>query len=211
MNQDSYLNVSEALHEGSPGKEETEQDIVLLSYMAQRIFITLYLLDEAADPSQPLLYYLEEGQKNTHRIAIYRPRELLLNNELNFVGFISKKLQPGDSQVIEEIRAVDKKLIVELRNTPGLLSYSSLELRDGGWCNLVLFNGPELKMHLQQSETHAYAAYQLSPCYYDWVRLHHGIMPAGLARNAMLLQKTKFYRFHGLHEMPTMREPTYEA
>ena len=146
MNKDSYLNSNEVLDEDSPpGDEEYEQDIVLLKYMAQRIYITLYLLDGPTDPSQPLLYFLEEGQKYTHRIAIYSPQALLLNNKLDFVGFISRKLQPGDPQVIEEIRTVDKKLIVELINTPGLMSYSSLELRDGRWCNLVLFSGPRQK------------------------------------------------------------------
>ena len=212
MNKDSYLNSNEALDEDSPpGGEEIEQDIVLLRYMAQRIFITLYLLDKPTDPSQPLLYYLEEGHKYTHRIAIYSPQELLLNNKLDFVGFISRKLQPGDSQVIEEIRTMDKKLIFELIHTPGLMSYSSLELRDGRWCNLVLFSGTEMKKHLKNSETHAYAAYQLSPRYYDWVCLHNGAMPGGLARNEMLLQKTTYYRFHGPHEKPTIQELTYEA
>ncbi|HEX9131152.1 MAG TPA: hypothetical protein VF844_02550 [Ktedonobacteraceae bacterium] len=212
MNKDSYLNSGEALDEHSPpGDEENEQDLVLLRYMTQKIYITLYLLDDPADPSQPLLYYLEEGHKYTHRIAIYNPRELLLSNKLDFVGFISRKLQPEDAQVIEEIRAIDKKLIVELINTPGLMSYSSLELRDGRWCNLVVFSGPELKAHLKHSETHAYAAYQLSPRYYDWVRLHNGVMPGGLARNQMLLRKTTYYRFHGPHEKPTIQESTYEA
>ncbi len=212
MNKDSYLNSNKVLDEDSPpGDDEYEQDIVLLRYMAQRIYITLYLLDEPANSSQPLLYFLEEGHKYTHRIAIYNPQALLLNNKLDFVGFISRKLQPGDTQVIEEIRTVDKKLIVELINTSGLISYSSLELRDGRWCNLVLFSGPETKMHLKQSDTHIYAAYQLSPRYYDWVRLHNGIMPGGLAHNELLLQKTKFYQFHGPHEKPKMRELTNEA
>jgi hypothetical protein len=212
MNKDSYLNSNEVLDENSPpGDEEYKQDIVILKYMAQRIYITLYLLDEPTDSSLPLLYYLEEGHKYTHRIAIYSPQASLLNNKLDFVGFISRKLQPEDSQVIEEIRTVDKKLIVELINTPGLMSYSSLELRDGRWCNLVLFSDPEAKMHLKQSETHMYAAYQLSPRYYDWVRLHNGIMPGGLARNELLLQKTKFYQFSGPHEKPEMRELTYEV
>jgi len=212
MNKDSYLNLSETLEERSlPNSEENEQDIVLLRYMAQRIYITLYLLDEPTDASQPLLYYSEEGHKHTHRIAIYKPQELLVNNKLDFVGFISRKQQPGDQQVIEEIRGVDKKLIVELINTPGLMSYSSLELRDGRWCNLVLFSGAETKMHIRNSEMHTYAAYQLSPRYYDWIRLHNGIMPTGLARNEMLLQKTKYYQFVGPHEKPTIQELTYEV
>src|SRR6266849_7221813 len=194
MNKDSYLNLREALEEHSLShSEENEQDIVLLRYMAQRIYVTLYLLDEPNDPSQPLLYYSEEGNKHTHRIAIYKPQELLLNSKLDFVGFISRKLQPEDPHVIEEIRAIDKKLIVELISTPGLMSYSSLELHDGRWCNLVLFSGAETKMHIRNSAIHTYAAYQLSPRYYDWVRLHNGIMPTGLARNQMQLQKTTYF------------------
>ena len=212
MNKDSYLNLREALEEHSLShSEENEQDIVLLRYMAQRIYVTLYLLDEPTDPSQPLLYYSEEGNKHTHRIAIYKPQQLLLNSRLDFVGFISRKQQPGDQEVIEEIRGMDKKLIVELINTPGLMSYSSLELRDGRWCNLVLFSGAETKMHIRNSEMHAYAAYQLSPRYYEWIRLHNGIIPAGLARNEMQLQKTTYYVFQGSHEKPTIRELIYEA
>ncbi len=212
MNKDSYLNLREALEEHSLShSEENEQDIVLLRYMAQRIYVTLYLLDEPTDPSQPLLYYSEEGNKHTHRIAIYNPQQLLLNCKIDFVGFISRKQQPGDQEVIEEIRGMDKKLIVELINTPGLMSYSSLELRDGRWCNLVLFSGAETKMHIRNSEMHAYAAYQLSPRYYEWIRLHNGIIPAGLARNEMQLQKTTYYVFQGPHEKPTIRELIYEA
>jgi hypothetical protein len=32
-----------------------------------------------------------------------------------------------------------------------------------------------------------------------------------LARNEMLLQKTKFYLFHGSHEKPIIKELTYKA
>jgi hypothetical protein len=212
MNKDSYLNTSQSLDEHAiPTADQSNFDLVILRYMTQRIYVTLYLLDEPVDPAQPLLYYTEEGRKHTHRIAVYRPEELLQNSSLDFVGFISAKLKPGRRQVIKEIRAVDKRLIVELISTPGLLSYSSLELRDGRWCNLVLFSGSETKVHIRNSETHAYAAYQLSPRYYEWVRIHNGSMPGGLARNEIVLQKTKYYLFQGPHEKPTMRELNYEA
>lgn len=212
MNMDSSLNTGEAVEDRSlPNGQEETSDLVLLRYMAQRIYITLYLLDRPISTAQPLLYYSEEGHKYIHRIAIYHPQELLLNNSLDFVGFVSSKQKPGSQPVIEEIRIVDKKLVAELVGTPGLLSYSSMELRDGNWCNLVLFSSTETKTHIKNSETHAYAAYQLSPRYYDWIRLHNGIMPAGLACNDMLLRKTKYYTFHAAHEKPTIREVTYTA
>ena len=207
MKQDRYLNISETKAKYSfPRSEGVKMDFVLLRYMAQRIYVTLYLLDEPVNPALPLLYSLEEGHKNTHRMAIYRPQELLLNGRLDFVGFVSGKQRHGEAQIMEEIHTVDKKLGVELRRAPGLLSYSSLELRDGRWCNLVLFNDPEAKTHIKRSATHAYAAYELSPRYYDWDRIHTGIMPEGLARNELVVQKTRYYLFHGTHEKPTIRE-----
>src|SRR5437763_295547 len=83
-----YFNTSEGLDERTfPDFGKENLDLVILRYMAQRIYVTLYLLDEPADPSRPLLYYSEEGRKHTHRIAIYRPQELLPNSGLDFVGF----------------------------------------------------------------------------------------------------------------------------
>src|SRR5260370_34385724 len=135
------LDAREVLAKPSPPHAQKDyQDLVILKYMAQRIYVTLYLLDEPGDASQPLLYYSEEGRKHIHRIAIYRPEELLLNNSLYFVGVISGKQKPGSPEVIEDIHRVDKMLVVELINTPWLLSYSSLELRDGDCVNVLVFN-----------------------------------------------------------------------
>ena len=192
------------------GGENLQMDFTLLKYMAQRIYVTLYLIDEPGDTSLPLRYQAEEGHKYRHRIVVYRSRELLLNNRIDFVGFVSSKQKPWSAQVDAEIRTADKQLDAELTRTPGLLSYSSLELRDGRWCNLVLFNTPEAKTHIKHSATHAHAAYDLAPRYYDWVHIHSGKMPGGLARNELVVQKTRHYLFHGIHEKPTIREVLYD-
>jgi len=143
-------------------------------------------------------------------MAIYNPEELLLNNELALVGFISGRMRPLRPSVAADLRIMDRKLIAELVNTPGLLSYSSLELHDGNWCNLVLLNDPQVKIHLKNTETHRYAAYELAPNCYEWIRLHNGIMPTGLASNEMLLQKTRYYQFQEAHQRPVIRELRYE-
>jgi len=115
--------------------------------MARKIHVMLHSLDQAATASQPFLYYLDERHKRTHRIAIYNPQELLLNNELPFVGFVSLRRKSLSPLVLDELRALDKRLVAELVNTPGLLSYSSMELHDGNWCNLVLFGNANAKIH----------------------------------------------------------------
>jgi len=94
MNEDSYLVTREELDEPSlPNIQQDNHDLVILRYMAQRIYVTLYLLDEPVNPAQPLLYYSEEGHTHTHRIAIFRPQELQVMSQVHFVGFISGKLK----------------------------------------------------------------------------------------------------------------------
>ena len=195
-----------------PVVNKAKLDLVILRYMRGRVFMTLHLLNApTATTPQPLLYYSEERHPRIHRIAIYQPQQLLQNSSLAFVGFVSGKRQPASPLIVEEIQEVDKKLIAELINIPGILSYSSLELRNGNWCNLVLLNSLEMKVHIKSAKTHAYAAYQLAPRYYDWIRLHHGAMPFGLSGNEMLLQKTRIYTFLGIQQNPAVSERIYNA
>ncbi len=193
----------------SPPVMKRRLDLVILRYMARRVHLALLSLDRATTTNHPLLYFLDERHKRTHRMAIYNPQELSLANELALVGFISGKLRPLRPSVAADLRIMDRKLIAELVDTPGLLSYSSLELRDGNWCNLVLFNDPRMKIHLKNAQTHTYAAYELAPSCYEWIRLHNGSMPTGLASNEMILHKTRYYQFQEPHQRPIIRELRY--
>lgn len=185
-------------------------DLLVLQYMAQRIHITLQLLDKPDNLAQPLLYFSEERRRRTHRIAIYNPSQLAGMSSIAFVGFVSGKRKPTSPPVINEIHIVDQKLIAELVSVPGVLSYSSLQLRDGNWCNLVLLREAEAKIHVSRTKTHAYAAYELAPRYYDWIRLHYGVMPLGLARNEMLLHRTCYYLYTEEQLRPSVYQMSYE-
>jgi hypothetical protein len=211
LNRDFQLDKNESPDDRSlPTVMKRKLDHVILSYMARKIHVMLHSLDQATTTSQPFLYYLDERHKRTHRIAIYNPQELLLNNGLLFVGFVSMRRKSLSPFVLDELRILDKRLVAELVNTPGLLSYSSLELHDGNWCNLVLFGNANAKIHVTNNDTHRYAAYEFSPRCYEWIRLHNGIMPAGLAGNEMLLQRTKYYTFQEAHQRPILREVSYQ-
>src|SRR2546426_481732 len=83
-----------------------------------------------------------------------------------------------------------------------VLRYSSLELRNGDWCNLVLLSDAGAKTHIKGSEMHKYAAYHLAHSYYEWIRLHNGVMPEGLDHMEMQLQKTKYYTFQAGQQRP---------
>ena len=184
-------------------------DLMILRHMARRLHLTLYQLEAPVSAPQPLLYKLQERHGRTHRIVIYKYQELLLKRRLTFVGFISGKQKHLHASVIYAIQMVDRKLVQELVDIPGILSYSSLELRNGDWCNLVILSDANAKKQLKNTETHAYAAYELANNYYEWIRLHNGIMPQGLDHTEMVLQRTRRYFFQLAQQPPSVRELSY--
>jgi len=179
--------------------------------MVQKICMILSAPNQLANIALPVLSYLQEHRERIHRIAIYNPQGLLRTSSIAFVGFISGIRKPTSLTVVDEIQMVDKTLIAELVNIPAILSYSSLELREGIWCNLVLLSDINAKNQLKNTETHAYAAYQLAPRYYAWIRLHNGVMPGGLLYNNMNLQKTRYYTFQEVQQRPSIQELSYEG
>jgi hypothetical protein len=156
------------------------------------------------------VYNVQERGGRTHRIAIYQAEKLRLQEPFSFVGFLSARQKPLRPSIIQAIQQADKKLVEELVGAPGVLSYSSFELRNGNWCNLVLLSHADAKMSIKASETHKYAAYHLAHSYYEWIRLHNGVMPEGLDHMEMQLLKTNYYTFQPGQQRPSIREFTYE-
>lgn len=186
------------------------RDLVVLRYMAQKIRVMLHSIEQPVAPScLPLRCSLEVRHHRQQRVILYDPKFLLQNTALSFVGFVSGKQKTVDPSIDNEIQKVDALLTKELVNAPGLLCYSSLELRTGKWYNLVLLANFNLKTHLQNSSTHCYGAHQLATRYYEWIRLHSGIITDGLSKSTLLLQKTKYYTCHALEPRFTVRELTY--
>lgn len=195
-----------------PGKDvlaETRKgrlDLVVLQFMAKKIFVTLSALERPAEAALPLSYAFEELRGRHHRMIMFAPHELLTLAEICFVGFVSRRSQTVEQQVIEAIFRADELMMAELTYVPGLLSYSSLELHLGIWYNLVLFRDNSVKTHVKSIETHRHAAYELSPAYYEWIRLYNGTLPGGLARQELQLKSTKYYRFPGSQQPPMVHE-----
>jgi hypothetical protein len=172
-------------------------DLLVLRYMARRLHLMLSQLSHLIHLSQPVLCTLQERYGHTHHVALYNYQELLLENPLLFVGFISKKHCPP---VVDTIEFLDEQPLGELVDTSDLLSYSSLELRNGDWCNLMLLRDADANVPVTYSSIPTYAPYQ--PVYgsYNWIRLHNGIMPKGLDHTEMLLQKSWQYACHMMQE-----------
>jgi hypothetical protein len=141
----------------------------------------------------PLVLAGQETDGRTHRAIVCDARRLGDGRDLAWVGFFAVKRRDVDSA---PLAVRDDELIQEFPGHPGILSYSSLELGDGDWGNLILLAEDEAREHWRVSERHAHAARELAPRHYTDVRLHQGILPGGArARGEPVLRRTKYYDY----------------
>lgn len=212
MNQYSDVSTATSCHEQAfPDIGKGKRDTIILRYMARRLHLTLHQFtsSDSGRRTHPIVYTLQERRERMHRIAIYQPRELLVKTPLSFVGFLSRKQRQLPLSLLKTIERVDKQMVEDLAETPGILSYTSLELAHGEWCNLVVLDNAGTKSSITGRKLHKYAAYSLAPAYYEWIRLHHGILPEGLDHMEMQLQKTRYYTFSGTQAPPSIQERVY--
>jgi hypothetical protein len=133
---------------------------------------------------------------------------------LYYIKYVSTIFGPerayeSECSFLKAIQKADRQMVEKLADAPRILSYSSLELRNGDWCNLVVMTDADVKMHIKGNETHKHAVYQLAHSYYEWIRLHSGVMPEGLDHMEMRSQKTRYYSFHAPETRPVVRELVY--
>ena len=128
----------------------------------------------------------------SHRLVILSRQQLLNASALTVVGFFGHKRSAADPSLLQD---VDTDLLQEFLHHAYVLSYSSLELPDGNWANLVLMLDAGGIEHWRASQKHAYAARELAPHFYQTIRLHNGTLPGGLAASKLVLLSTKYYDY----------------
>nr|BBH85466.1 hypothetical protein KTC_02170 [Thermosporothrix sp. COM3] len=168
-------------------------DLVMLRHLAAHVQEALRW--PLAPGALPFLAQTRDEYGYAHRIVLYQNRDTFERGPLFFVGFLGKKRLDPEAAVVEALTEVDKTLIMELAKAPDILSYSSVELHDGNWCNLVVFRKQEAKETVTQHQMHMLAAHQLAPQYYEWIRLHRGILLEGFTPGQLVIVSTKFYLF----------------
>jgi len=186
-------------------------DLIVLRHMAQRVLLTLSTSEPGIEAASiPQLFELAERKGSFHRIALYQPEILRQLETISFVGFVSAWQDRVDEMARAELYRMDQQIFPALLRIPGLLGYSSLELRPGRWYNLVLLQNLATGTELKESGAHQYAAYQLAPRVYSWIRLHNGVFPGGLAAMQPKLLTTKHYSFHEEEQNFRMFKVAYE-
>lgn len=150
------------------------------------------------------IFYLTEADGCAHRLVIVNWAGLGADETLTVVGFFGQRRDDADSQATLMADAV---MLQQFSEQPHLLSYSSLQFADGQWGNLVLFCSPEGINHWGANSYHSRAAREISPSYYDSIRLHNGQLPGGLwSGQPIRLQRTKYYDFRGAELWHAVRD-----
>ncbi len=140
----------------------------------------------------------------THRLIICDEDRLRHRDRTCVVGFFGERNVDQDPSPLEEANSA---IVGEFTNYPGILSYSSIELAEGRWANLVLHDDPIDREYWRGSELHAEAARLLSPIHYKNVRIHNAELTDGLTDDPKLvLERTKYYDFEGGVEWRAQRE-----
>lgn len=211
MIQNTYaLNEAHACSTSVDTMSDETRDLTILNYMLQRVQEILPVFEKYPFLTAPLVSYVVEEEKRAHRIALYAhpPQN---EQDLAFVGFMSGKAASTDTEVSQHLTIIDRSLVMELAQHPGLLSYSSFQQPNDDWANLVIFTQSEAKEGILATQMHRQAAYELAPQYYSWIRLHHGIIPLGDFQNGLQLRSTRYYSFSPGMTKPAVRVQVYES
>jgi hypothetical protein len=134
----------------------------------------------------------------THRLLICDEMRLRAHPDLCVVGFFAERRSGVDFRPLDEANTA---IVGEFAKYPGILSYSSLELANGGWGNLVLHDDPVDPDYWRRSELHAKAVSHLSPIHYKNVRIHNARLTAPVMdRPRFMVKKTKYFDYSGEQE-----------
>ena len=175
----------------SPALYERDQQI--LGYMVEDLrglMGELYSGQLSIRPYEPLTWTVHGLGRRT---VICDPMRLGERRDVCVVGFFGERRAEIDTAPLE---AADAAVLLEFRSYPGILAYSSMQLPDANWGNLVLHTAPEDREAWRNGAIHARAVAELAPVHYGTVRIHNGIMPDGLNGGRPLrIEQTKYWDY----------------
>ncbi len=171
----------------------SQEDLARLRIMAHQL-VDIYDDPVVCDFAPGKRAICQSDPQGRHfRIYYIQPKLLFSLKELTVVGFFGQK-RPGAD--VKPLLQADKRFEAEFPHHPGLLSLSTVRLPDGDFANLVLFTDPEAKDKWNFTPLHRDLVAEISPPYYQSIRLNNGLLPDGLAApDELVLEKVKYLDF----------------
>ncbi len=192
-----------------------QSDLALLNYLLQdlRALVRKFVYGDIALTAYETLTWQVHGLRR--RTVVCDPLGLARPTQVSIVGFFGDRRPESDNGPVEE---VELGLLAEFRNYPGILSYSSVELVDKHWANLVVHRKPADREAWRSSEVHRHAAEEMAPQIYRSVRINNGSLVDGvIGSETITIESTKYWDYdciptwHGLRTLPGIATPTTDA
>lgn len=196
MNEVPILTPGEIIHERPfTDPVRIEYDLNTMRFMVDQLCLFLDNEHLYADQTPPIIVHLPSRKNWFYRLVIAKPDILLSPRELAFVGFMGHRQKNANMKLASQF---DETLVSEIPQYPGLLSYSTMALVSGDYCNLVVFSDSSVKKEWSKSLAHQEAVKQLSPDYYKCIKLYNGYLPGGLTDSgAIQLTRVKYFDYQG--------------
>ena len=182
-------------------------DIALLNYLLQ----DLRVLMRRAAAGQLEIFPHQSFEWEVHGLKrhtiVCDPGGLKTSFDVKIVGFFGdRRAASVGNEMVDDVEA---QLHEEFRRYPGILSYSSAELVDDQWLDLVVHIDPADREAWRDSEVHAHAVARLAPIMYHSVRIHNGcVLDGPIGSNSVILESTKYWDYdsepiwHASRELP---------
>lgn len=166
-----------------------DTDRRILCYMIDHLCLILQYTEFYQHLQQPMTL----SQPTFHRVVLAANAHARMHNRLMMVGFFGERRPNADQNLAFEFDAI---LIKELPAHTGILSYCTLQIDNGDYANLVLFDSESAKSEWGRSRAHAEAVEKLAPNYYFSVRIHNGVLPHGVTSGAQLkIERIKYFDY----------------
>lgn len=167
-------------------------DLDLLAYMLQ----DLRSLIRSSDAGKVELVAHEPIMWAVHglrrRTVVCDLEQIRRYDRVCTVGFFAERRELIDYPSLDEL---ELGLLLEFRNYPGILSYSSIELANDFWANLVIHRVPDDTESWRESSAHVRAV-EVSPELYSAIRIHNGHLEGGVAGSgAVAIDRTKYWDY----------------
>jgi hypothetical protein len=175
-------------------------DLDVMAYLLQDLRTLLRSADAGKVDVWPHRPFTWEVHGLHRRTVVCEPVQIRDRQRTCIVGFFGNR---RTDLPYERMDGIDVGLIDEFRSYPGILSYSSMELADDYWANLVVHAEPDDRDVWRTNAAHRHAV-EMSPRLYSSVRIYNGHLPGGVSGSrAIEIDSTKYWDYDV--------EPTWKA
>lgn len=168
-------------------------DLALLNYLLQDLRSLARRAAKGEIELGPFHALTWEVHGLRRRTVVCDPIRLVDVSDVLMVGFLGNRRQTPAAAELDE---TELDVIGEFRSYPGIVSYSSIELVEYQWANLVIHAQPDDRESWRHSQIHIQAAEDLAPRVYHDVRIHNGRVPAGVrGSETVVIDTTKYWDY----------------